>query len=402
MWGFNMRDKILFCFLVLTLCFGTVIIFKKEKLSSRYEKRYYTLRKDILSSSVYDKQIFKKIENYFSDQLFYRDKSINLYNKSKRKLTFFLNQRLTKLNEGEPELTYFDDGYYIIFPKGYKSETELVFANKGYNLTELKNKFPDIPLYVYHVRRIEDTNLLGGTTLENYGEFYHEKFLMNLGSQIKFKNFEIFDENDYKENFYKTDYHWNNRGAYKGYQQIVELIQNDFKIDDVREIMDEKCFERKMLGNFATILGGSIDSYDNMCIYHLKGIGNYDYYVDDVLIENASDKEKDLEKSYENGYDFNPYSDYDYLFGGNNLKRLFDFKDPTKPNILIFSDSFANPIKTWLASHFNKTLIIDTRSLKGEKLNLSRIIKDYEIDLILDLKSEMTMENGNLFIPLDD
>lgn len=402
MWGFNMRDKILFCFLVLTLCFGTVIILKKEKLSSRYEKRYYTLRKDISSSGVYNKQIFKKIEDYFSDQLFYRNEGINLYNKLKRKLTFFLNQRLTKLNEGDLEITYIKDDYYSLFPKQYKKELEDIFASKAYNLTELKNKFPDIPLYVYHIQRIENTNLLDYGEFKSYGEYYREKFLINLDSKIIFKNFIINSEDDYFKNYYKTDYHWNNKGAYKGYGEIVQLLKQDFKIGDKKVINDEKCFERKMTGDFSTILGGSIDSYDNMCIYHLKDITNYDYYVDDVLIENASDKEKDLEKSYENGYDFSPYSDYDYLFGGNNLKRLFDFKAPTKPNILIFSDSFVNPIKTWLASHFNKTLIIDTRALKGEKLNLSRIIKDYEIDLILDLKSEMTMENGNLFIPLDD
>ena len=71
---------------------------------------------------------------------------------------------------------------------------------------------------------------------------------------------------------------------------------------------------------------------------------------------------------------------YGYDFG----EVVFDYKN-NNDNLLILSNSFSNPINTLLASHFNKTYVIDPRyyKLEGSKFNYRNYIEKHKIDKVL-------------------
>ena len=114
--------------------------------------------------------------------------------------------------------------------------------------------------------------------------------------------------------------------------------------------------------------------------------------------------EKDLwdtKRDYaEHGND-TQYSDFDYYFGDNAFLRIFDFHQEDKPDLLIIGDSFINVTQEWIASHFDKTVIVDLRA-REDGFSLKKLIEDYDVDIALvTMYYQNLYFNGNMYIPLD-
>lgn len=365
---------------------GLFILFKEDKQSSSFDRRYYTTKEDL---KIFDQNYFKKLNNFYEDQILYRDKMFQVYHKFKRNSYFMFSDELLKLTN---EVVHLKDGYYIL---DFKQNLKEIAAKKGYNLSLIKKKYPDIKMYVYHIRRIEDTNVLDDDKLKTYGDEFYNAFKINLIPDIKYQEFTVSNFEEYQKYYYKTDYHYNHIAGYFAYRELINTIKQDFSIEDVKNIKKEKCFNNEFIGNMGLSLGLET-SQDRICVYELENISNYDYFVEGIKFN-----ENELLINYENGFDFKPFSDYDYVFGNNYHLRHYDFNQEDKPNILIFADSFINPIKTHIASHFNNTYIYDLRNNSAD-FDLDKVIKEKNISIIVDFKSSATFDNGKLFIPINE
>ena len=82
-------------------------------------------------------------------------------------------------------------------------------------------------------------------------------------------------------------------------------------------------------------------------------------------------------------------------------ETVLETERPELPDVLIFGDSFTNANQEWIASHFNKTVLIDLRG-KDETFSLSSYIDTYDIDILLiTLPYSDMFFNGNMYIPLN-
>lgn len=383
-----MRNKLFVLLLFVLFATGVVLLVKPQSEFSRLEKRTLNTRDDIKIDSVYNGELLSDVENVLKDQFIAREPLMKTYFKTKIMLT--IGDGIEYLG---PNVIQIDDELLINNILLYDEEKMNVAANRGYNINEVDLKYPEIKTYVYFPTRIEEFMTLPSDKLANVGYLYKDQFMTQLNNNISTKSLEINELNEHKELFYKTDFHWNHIGAYRGYSDIINMIREDFAIDEPREIVEEILYPYAFdNGNVASEIG-QVSYFDTIGDYKLDGIKAYELYINGQ----KSDLNISKQKYALNGND-SMYSDYDVYYGDNAYERIFKFDQEDKPNVLVFSDSYFNVIQEWFASHFNNTVIIDMRANEGQ-FDLDYYINEYDIDIILVSQMYNNLYfNGYMFI----
>lgn len=73
------------------------------------------------------------------------------------------------------------------------------------------------------------------------------------------------------------------------------------------------------------------------------------------------------------------------MYGFIKKEIKFDFNQENSENLLILSNCFGLPIFDLIASHYNKTFVVDIRLNKD--LNVNQYIKENNIDNVLVITS---------------
>ena len=92
---------------------------------------------------------------------------------------------------------------------------------------------------------------------------------------------------------------------------------------------------------------------------------------------------------------------YAGFYGSDYGEVIYDFHNK-KDNLLIFSNSYSNPINELIASSFNKTYIIDLRAYEldlGKTFDIDSYIKENKIDKILFLGDYNFYTDTKFLIP---
>jgi len=261
-------------------------------------------------------------------------------------------------------------------------------------LQSLSEKYKDIEVYVYFPTRIEETSLMDNQDVFSVYPELKDEFMATLGEKVKTESLKIETVEDFYKYFYKTDPHWTGYGSYQGYTDIINMMRLDLNVGDPKDCTFV-IYPHNFYGSNATKLAFECDP-DHLvdCQFEITG---YDYSINN----NKDDDNKGINIYKEEGNIEGLYSDYEFAYGANDFIREYDFHQEDKPNLLIFSDSYVNPIKKAIASHFNKTVIVDLRANDGT-FSLDQVIKDNNIDAILFLQAyEDLYFNGYLFVPLN-
>ena len=109
---------------------------------------------------------------------------------------------------------------------------------------------------------------------------------------------------------------------------------------------------------------------------------SYKSYINDKA-KNYGSKENYLNNNYKSDLYANHYSLY---YGGDFAKVEYDFNNKNKENLLVLATSYSNAINDLIASHFNKTYVIDLRFYKehyNQDLDINKFIKNNNIDKVL-------------------
>lgn len=399
-----MRNKLFSLTLIICLILGMGIFLSPQKNESVMEKRVLSTNESIQFNNAFasSSEAVLKDQFYFRDDLTHSYYQIRTFlnrgiNKVAKRVLSILNitekspvEGLT-LNYLSDNVIEIGDGYLINKILKYTDEEVQLAADRGYNLNQFISMFPDIKTYIYFPTRLEE--LLNDDA--EYKPLCREAFIRELNEDVTYSALEVSGVEDHKKMFFKSDEHWNAAGAYQGYSDIINMISKDYEIDPPRAIIEEKVFPYEFYGDIASQIG-KIGETDHITDYTLEGIGDFDFYVNEEEADFYHNK-----KQYTEEGNKTVFSDYDLYFGDNSFLREFDFHQEDKPNILIFADSYTNTNMQWIASHFNKTTVIDLRG-RWDDFSLKQFVNENDFDIMLFTYSYNTMYfNSYLFISLD-
>ena len=326
-----------------------------------------------------------QIELATSDQFPLRDLFI--------KSTFFFGRKLNDLVYARspmpaiPATIEPDTGLYLMRDgSGYfyspalfnQTITELI-DTRVTNYQEIIGDHPEINLYLYHIDTISSSPI---NPLNDY--FYgadkgqsFQYFLDRKPENLKVGNLALTSFEDHLRNFYRTDGHWNIHGALAAYDGIYELLSGGFP--DISE--------KLTFGPFITFPGVKfIGGYGRQSMYPVDGevfevveykLPPYKTYLDgsEITYGHSADY-------FTNKYSVEPFVNHYWEFFGANFGFVdFESENQSTRNVLVFGDSFDNPLLPLISSHYHHTYSVDLRDYG--KFSLKDFMVDNSVDDIL-------------------
>ena len=280
---------------------------------------------------------------------------------------------LTPRGNGLMEL---DDSHHLIFPKHPIEKANILFEKKANNINRLVDNYPSIGFYCFYIETDVDVDFINKKNDHNLANSFQSR----LNDQIKFDNLAINSLADYQRRFFKTDHHWNYAGQYEGYQQIVALLKGD----------SEKLFDAEtIMFNDLKFNGYKSRKLDDYTIFDTFGALKVTVPQHKVYVNHKPGYYGGIQAYEKGNYSHKQgYNHYGACNGGDHGLIEFRFNQPEKGNIVIFSESFSNPINRLIAAHYNNTYIIDLRYYQrdcGQRFDFGNFIKDKNISQVLFL-----------------
>ena len=125
-----------------------------------------------------------------------------------------------------------DRSRLFIPPTNFNDSKKLDINYRIQNFIDISKNNPDINLYVFNIETIEYSNFNPVAKLyfnaDNGRSLAY--FLENKPDTLRFNNLEISSFQEYEKNFFRTDHHWNIRGALKAYGKIYEMLAENYEV----------------------------------------------------------------------------------------------------------------------------------------------------------------------------
>lgn len=259
----------------------------------------------------------------------------------------------------------------------------------------------EVGLYIYgvttpyHVPELNEDYGLTGYNSKGYA--YLQAFGALLNPAISFKTLDVQTLQAYSELFYATDHHWNMYGGYKGYKEMMTMMGKE---EEIKEVAIKPLEGVVFRGSIARLSANNSLS-DTFYIPEVD-LGEYDVVINSNPTSNTKLNKRDtlVQNSKTNPF-LSCYSEY---FREDFASVMYDFKQPEKTNLLMIGDSMTNSVEDLIASHYNKTYVLDLRLYKqkyGENLDIKKFIKEYHIQDVLFLTQSqgcLTDNSPNIII----
>ena len=163
--------------------------------------------------------------------------------------------------------------------------------------------------------------------------------------------FTFSDYEDYCRWFYQTDHHWNNRGSYRGYREIIAMMDKGDPVPAGEETV------------FPFVFNGSYARQTNrLCADEPFRVYSFDLPAYTVTLNGKRGKYGRLDAYLKDRYETNPLTNhYANCYGGEYGEIVYDFGTEGKGTLLLIASSYSNPINALIASHFDRTVVVDPR-----------------------------------------
>jgi len=334
---------------------------------------------------------FKSIEKYFVDIFPFRENILRFHTKIDRDI---LKKPIVK------DIVFADN---LLLPNmGYTTKDDFDELNRAAigmvgrlsrlnNIIEKNNgKFYYVGIpeqYSYFRNKYPKYIFNNEKHLENIEKAFFDELKKNDISYINM--YDEYSSINFPENLYsKVDHHFNFYGAVKAYQCIIEKINSDCRYNlniltenDINFIEPENVYmgsrNKKVMGLYMT---------EEKAI-----IGYPKEKIPFRRIDNNNNIKVDVSNMFVVPQDKNQYITYLVYMGGDMGETIITTNRDYLPNILIFGDSFTNPIESIIYTSFNETRSIDLRHY-NEK-SIKEYIKEYKPDIVLCIRADVDYLN---------
>ncbi len=340
---------------------------------NEYENRYAEKIKTPTFNNINDHIFQDSVESALADQIPYAQNAKHIYNNSTSAYLYSVLSPILRNVNGSyvpyNSLYLFDEDHLVFQPMNLEELTPSL-DKKADSLNKTFKKHSDIEFFIYYIEKDTDIDF---ETEKKLGarEYLFDKIDL---PKTNLACYEINDYDTFRTHFYKTDHHWNNKGSYAAYKDLLHFLA----------IPEEplKPLEEVSLGYFsgsksATV--GATNFTEEFFAY------KFDFPAMDVKLEGTPVVDYGQEDVfYTDGY-FDELS-YGGFYGFDNGEVAISAGKSEKENILLIGDSFDNAIVKLLATHYNNTYAVDLRNYEhfnGHPFDFSAYIEENEIDKVL-------------------
>lgn len=263
-----------------------------------------------------------------------------------------------------------------IFDENKKEQIDLRIKN----YQEIIQTYPDISFYLFYHQTLRYSshhplNDIFENADKGQALTYFEK---SIPAGIAFEKFILANYGDYLKYYYRTDHHWNIHGILRAYDQIYNLISEDY--EDISKKLEYKQIvsfpEMEYLGNNA-----------RQTFFPIKGdlfeVAQFDL-ASYKLVEDGNEVDFDRTEKYLSGnYSKIKYTDHYNAYYGDIPAGLIEytFENDSERNLLLLGSSYSAPLQPLLASHYKQTFCVDLRYYTD--FSMSQFMSKFDIDDIL-------------------
>ena len=213
-------------------------------------------------------------------------------------------------------------------------------------LAEQVNAIPDVRVYLYFIQNSRSVDFDRPEESAAVFERIRGSFRTEGSAAFTFADYE-----EYAQWFYQTDHHWNNRGSYRGYREIVQMMGKGEPL----EAGEETEFPFVFNGSYAR-------KTRQLCADEPFRIYSFDLPEHTVTLNGKRGKYGRTEAYLKGRYDTDPLTNhYSVCYGGEYGEIVYDFGTEGRGTLLIIANSYSNPINGLIASHFDRTTVADPR-----------------------------------------
>ena len=351
--------------LILLIGIVTTLFFPDE--INYYENRYANKVPEFGYSAFLDGTYQDGVEDALSDQVQLALTAKKAYNDSCAKLSKAVIDLL--VSHSDQYIIYKNVIFYkdkILYNTQSMEKIQSAFDAKIKDLNSAFEKYPQLDFYMYYIEKDTDIDF---RTNEKIGAYEYLKANINLPDS-RFSRFEINSFDEFADYFYSTDHHWNYKGSYKGYSEVISMLGGTPLIP-----ADTVSPGYRFAGSKARDLGGLYT--DEMTIYR------FDLPKMSITIDGKPSDDYGCQDEYAAGKV--PKPSYGLVYGTDSGEIIFDTHTEGE-NLLVIGESYDNAILKLLASHFSKTYSVDLRNyepLLGRPFDFSSYVKEHNIDKVL-------------------
>lgn len=367
-----MREKItsIVFIVILVAFFALVMIFPKDDLASVQENRPLANMPELTWENVFAGDFTSDYETYLTDNVGFRSKFVRLG-------TMIENARGVQIKT-KGRIIDLANGARLVLNDGKIMEVYRYDPDATALYIDVMNSFSD-----KFSNRCDMYLMLAPTRIEFDKSEYKalsdsEKDTIDLiySSVNSFKTVNVYDklkEHSDEYIYFRTDHHWTQRGAYYGYQSIMEAKGEPYvALEDMKS------------GRISGFLG---------YLYNQANVPEYSMYADDIeYFENGENYVINAEEKNENGelvqYTSNIYCfpeedatpTYSMFMGSDHAFAEINTNEKNGEVALVIKDSYANTVIPLLTNNYEKILVVDPRNFHG---TVTELTEKYEIDDII-------------------
>ena len=365
-------NKFFCCVIGIILVAGMVFAFASRCDMNVYENRYAQKLTSPTVETVMNSEFQDNVEIAVADQLPLSGKVKKLYNVVNG---LYVTKVIEPIVRDNPDvyIKYKSINFFganrLVYDTVYLDDVKEKLDFKSDNLNNIFAQNSNLDFYVCFIEKDTDINF---ETNEKSGMSKYILKKLNLPEENKI-NYEINSIDEFKDYFYATDHHWNHKGSYKAYSQIIRTIAPD---EELLVPVNEKLVSRNYSGSKS----------NSLCYNAIKeDFFAYEFVFPEMQVitnGSAADDYGNQEAFFNNQRQDISYGKF---YGGDDGEIIFSTNN-NKENIVVIGESFDNAILKLLASHFNNTHSIDLRYYEhymGEKFDIEQYAKENNIDKVL-------------------
>ncbi|MBS6367540.1 MAG: hypothetical protein KH420_09370 [Clostridiales bacterium] len=336
-----------------------------------YENRYANQVARLSAASYLDASFQDSMEDALADQVQLSTTAKRLYNGAQAFLTqkgseLFLNEQGRYVKFGDSYT--FDD--VLVYPtRTLQTERQKLDA-RAEDLNDAFAAHPQTAFYLYYIEKDTDLNFETG---EKSGLYDYLTGLLTLPDDhmacFRVDSFEAFCQN-----FYRTDHHWNNRGSYLGYTQVMALLGRT----DVLEPIEEVDLGYTFSGSKAISAGATNVFTEPFTAYQ------FDFAPETITVNGQPAADYGAQAAY---FAHQPETiSYGMFYGGDEGEVIFDTGTTGRGSLLVLGESYDNAILKLLSESFDKTYSVDLRYYEakmGQSFQLSAYLQAHDITTVL-------------------